>query len=257
MSLSPNVLWLSASPSLQCFDRPLLNFLFGQVDIVHWQYFQEKDEGSSLDMAVELLHEYLTLSCNSVHLVGHGISGVIGLLYARRYPEQVRSLTLLAVAAQPALTWHTHYYVQRHLSHCSRYQLLATQVKRLFGARSPYPAKDLVRALARDLEEAPCLHSLFKLVDLPKGGVLVPLMVCSSKDDPVVHSSTLNEWQNWTKPEDIFWECPSGHHFFHYYHPRQVGENMLQFWQKNSPILHPSRSLNFESEKSYFSQCKH
>jgi pimeloyl-ACP methyl ester carboxylesterase len=255
MSKLPNVLWLSGSPSLQCFDRPLLGFLAGHVDIMHWQYYQDKDEESSLDKAVELLDDYLKDFNHPVHLIGHGISGTIGLLYAQRYPEWVRSLTLLAVAAQPALTWHTHYYVQRHLTQCSRQQLLASQVRSLFGSRTPYPAKDLVRALAKDLEEAPCPHSLFKLIDLPKGGISAPLMVCGSQTDPVIHAPALHEWHYWLKPEDKLWECSAGYHFFHYYHPRQVGEKILQFWQENFPGPQTLLLTELESQQADLAQC--
>jgi pimeloyl-ACP methyl ester carboxylesterase len=227
----PDVLWLSGSPSLQCFDRPFLSVLATHANVMQWQYCQVQDEGSSLSNAVFLLHNYLKQVDQPRHLIGHGISGVIGLMYARLYPRMVRSLTLLAVPEQPAMTWQTHYYVQRHLMACSRYQVLAFMVRSLFGTELPYLVKDLVRALDRDLAEAPCPHSLFQVVDLPKGGILAPLMVCGSQTDPVVHSPALLEWKKWLKPTDRLWECPTGRHFFHYFQPHQVAEQVLQFWQ--------------------------
>jgi pimeloyl-ACP methyl ester carboxylesterase len=233
MTHSPQRIWLNGSPSLQFLDRPLLNCLAKQGDIMQWQYHQEKDEGSSLDKATRLLHDYLRLQEYPVHLIGHGISGVIGLQYARRYRDKVRSLTLLGVAAQPAMTWQTHYYVQRHLMPCSRQQILAAMVRSLFGACSPYPVRSLVRALDRDLTEAPCPHSLLSLKDLPKGGIAAPLLICGSQTDPVVHPPALQEWQNWMKPQDRLWECTNGHHFFHYFEPQLVADQILRFW--NSP----------------------
>jgi pimeloyl-ACP methyl ester carboxylesterase len=231
MTQRPDVLWLSGSPSLQCFDRPLLSILASQANVMQWQYCQGPDEGSSLSNAVQLLHDYLEQANQPIHLIGHGISGVMGLLYARLYPDRVRSLTLLSVAEQPAMTWQTHYYVQRHLMSCSRQQVLAFMVRNLFGAELPYDIKALVRALDRDLAEAPCLHSLFQVVDLPKGGILAPLMVCGSQTDTVVHPPALLEWRHWLKPTDRLWECPTGRHFFHYAHPYQVAEQVLKFWQ--------------------------
>lgn len=231
MTQQPEVLWLSGSPSLQCFDRPLLSVLASQSNVVQWQYCQGQDEASSLSNAVHLLHNYLEQINQPMHLIGHGISGVIGLLYARLYPAKVRSLTLLAVAEQPAMTWQTHYYVQRHLMSCSREQVLAFMVRSLFGAETPYPAKDLVCALDRDLAEAPCLHSLFRVADLPKGGILSPLMVCGSQTDSVVHPPALLEWKNWLKPADRLWECSTGRHFFHYIQPHQVAEQVFEFWR--------------------------
>jgi pimeloyl-ACP methyl ester carboxylesterase len=234
MTQRPEVLWLNGSPSLQCFDRPLLSQLAMQAKVTQWQYCQGLDEGSSLQNAVQLLHDYLEQTDRRpIHLMGHGIGGVIGLLYARCHPENVRSLTLLSVAEQPAMTWQTHYYVQRHLMSCSRHLVLAFMVRSLFGSQPPYDVKNLVRALDRDLAEAPCLHSLFSIVDLPKGGISAPLMVCGSQTDSVVHSPALLEWRNWMQPTDRLWECPAGRHFFHYFHPKQVAEHVLRFWQSD------------------------
>jgi pimeloyl-ACP methyl ester carboxylesterase len=231
MTKPPEVLWLNGSPSLQCFDRPFLSALAMEAKVRQWQYCQGLDEGSSLQNAVQLLHAFLEQVNRPIHLMGHGVGGAIGLLYARDYPEKVRSLVLLGVAEQPAMTWQTHYYVQRHLMPRSRHQVLAFMVRSLFGSEPPYDVKHLVRALERDLAEAPCLHSLFRIADLPKGGIFAPLMVCGSRTDSVVHPPALLEWRNWMKPTDRLWECPTGRHFFHYFHPQQVAEQVQQFWQ--------------------------
>jgi len=62
-----------------------------------------QDEASSLDVAVLLLHDYLK-SCNRPDLVGHSTGGCWGY-YARRYPETVKSLTLLGVGTYSAVDW--------------------------------------------------------------------------------------------------------------------------------------------------------
>jgi pimeloyl-ACP methyl ester carboxylesterase len=119
-SKSPNVIWLNTSPSLRWVDQPLLRHLVRCRPILRWEYTQSQDEASSLDTAVDLLHKYVlsrpaeTEDTTRVHLAGHGISGVVGLLYARRFPKYVRSLTLLSVAAQPAATWHTSLQPQSY-----------------------------------------------------------------------------------------------------------------------------------------------
>jgi len=231
MSGSPEYLWLSVSPSLKCFDRPLLQFLAQQVPIARWEYQQTLDEGSHWLKAVNLLHNYVKSLGRPVHVLGHGMAGVVGLLYARHYPERVRSLTLLAVAPQPANTWHAHYYVQRHLLPCDRHQVLAQTVQRLFGQSLPYPAKDLVAALNHDLAYTPHPHSLLELNTLPQGGIPSPLLVCGSSTDPIVTPPILQDWWPRVKPQDYLWECPDGRHFFHYFHPDLVGTTILEFWQ--------------------------
>lgn len=250
MSDSFDVLWLSASSVLQRFDRPLVQYLSRHLRIAHWEYQQSQDEGSSIDQAVELLYEFLEDCDRSVHLAGHGMGGAVALSFARRYPQKVRSLTLLAVASQPANTWHAHYYFQRQLFSISREQILASSARSLFGNQPPQTAKKLVAALDKDLEQSPTPHSLFKLVYLPKGGVYMPMMICGSKTDPIVNSHALHDWTNWLKPEDKLWECPQGYHFFHYFYPQEVGEQILSFWERQDLHLVEASALSFSTAKS-------
>ncbi|MBH8553276.1 alpha/beta fold hydrolase [Nostocaceae cyanobacterium CENA357] len=247
MSDACDVIWISSSRVLQRFDRPLLQYISRYMNVTQWEYRQDKDEGSSIDEAVALLNEFLVQSSHPVHLAGHGAGGAIALSYARCYPEKVRSLTLLAVASQPANTWHVHYYLQRQLFTISREQVLASSVRHLFGEQPRHTTKKLISVLDRDLEQSPLLHSLFKLVDLPKGGVSMPMLVCGSKNDSIVHPPALQEWLNLFKPEDNLWECPKGHHFFHYFYPQKVGETMLDFWQPYQ--LQPMLTSQLNSHK--------
>lgn len=227
-----DVLWLNTSPVLKRFDQPLLIYLSKYMKIGQWEYHQTIDEASSIDKAVDLLYDFLEEYDRPVHLAGHGVSGAIALILARRYPKRVRSLTLLAVASQPANTWHAHYYFQRQLFSISREQVLANSVRSLFGNQPPHTAKKLVATLDKDLEQSPSQHSLFKLINLPEGGVLMPMMVCGSKTDTVVNSTVLHNWLNFLKPQDFLWECPKGYHFFHYFYPQEVGEQIVSFWQR-------------------------
>ena len=237
MNLSPDAIWVSASDGIRAFDRPVVEYLSQNLTIAQWQYKQTLDEASSSSGAVERLHHYLTTLEHPVHLVGHGMSGVIALLYAREYPERVKSLSLLSVAAQPAVTWHTHYYVQRQLLPCSREQLLAQTVRTLFGARLPLQIQAFVKALDRDLETSPTFHSLYQLAKLPKGGTSMPLLVCAADNDAIVDWQCHAQWSHWLKPGDRLWRCPQGRHFFHFFYPEQVGNQLCQFWQSVSTSL--------------------
>jgi pimeloyl-ACP methyl ester carboxylesterase len=90
----PNAVWLSTSSSLQCLAQPLLNCLT-QVGVRLWQYEQQQDGECSLEAARLALHDYLNPLCQPIHLIGHSIGGLLGLLYTQQYPETVKSLTLL------------------------------------------------------------------------------------------------------------------------------------------------------------------
>lgn len=97
MNNLPDVLWLNANPGFQRFDRPLTRYLSHQITIGQWQYCQTPDEPSCLEIALTLLHDYLKSRSRPLHLIGHSTGGLLGLLYARKHPERVKSLTLLAV----------------------------------------------------------------------------------------------------------------------------------------------------------------
>ncbi|MFQ4145250.1 alpha/beta hydrolase [Chlorogloeopsis sp. ULAP02] len=237
MSQQPDVIWLNTSSSLLCFAQPLLCELSHHVSIARWEYTQTQDEASSLDVAIQLLHNYLQSSNQPVHLIGHSTGGLLGLLYTRRYPEQVKSLTLLAVGADAATDWQAHYY--SHCPYLSRQKILNTMVYNLFGYQNEQTIQRLERLLEQDLDCSLSPHSLFKRLSVPPSPVAVPLMVCGSRDDIIVEPDALQGWQPFLMEGDRLWECQKGRHFFHFFHPKLVAEQILDFWQS----LHRSDSV--------------
>lgn len=245
MQKKPDVLWLSVSPYLKCFDQRLLSQLIRQCKIHRWQYCQTVDEPCSVDAIVEALHDYLgqraakAEAANAkVHLIGHGVSGIVGLLYARRYPQYVASLSLLSVSALPAVNWQAHYYALRSLLPCSRDVILGQMTRLLFGQQPPRFAKALAQLLSKDLDSNLTLHSLAHRSHIPAGGVEVPLLVCNGEIDDMVVSQQQADWSQWLKAddgevsriEDRIWHCPDGRHFFHFYHAKSVAKVILGYW---------------------------
>ncbi len=247
----PDVLWLNVSPSFQRFDRPLLRYLSQYVLMAQWEYLQNPDEPSSMDAPVRLLHNYLKTYEQPIDLIGHSTGGLLGLLYARQYPERVRSLTLLSVGIHPAVNWQAHYYVQLHLLRCSRQMILTQMAYKLFGYHDRSIIKGLVKILEQDLDSSPSPHSLFQRVSVPVGGVSVPLMICGSRDDSVVDPNQLQGWLSWLKDGDRLWECLEGGHFFHHLYPESVGTQILDFWQSlgSESIMHSPFSTNIPHDK--------
>ena len=198
---------------------------------------QTPDEPCLLDIAVTLLHDYLKSINRPIHLIGHSTSGLVGLIYARKYPERVKSLTLLSVGVYPTVDWQAHYYVHRHLLPCSRETILRNMVKSLFGEQGRKVTQNLVKILERDLDLSPSPHSLLKRQSMVPREVSVPLMICGSCDDTIIDPNLIQGWQPFLKSEDRIWECPEGGYFFHHFSPLNVAQPLLEFWQENSFVL--------------------
>ena len=232
-----DALWLAVSPSFKCFDRPLLRCLSNSAAIAQWEYGLDLDEACSFEAALMMLHDYLKQRDRPIDLIGHSTSGLLGLLYAQRHPERVRSLTLLSVGFHPAQTWQSHYYAQRQILPCSRQQILTHFVHGLFGYQERSMIGTLVKVLEMDLDCALSPHSLLRQISLPPIEVDVPLLVCGSVDDIVIEPSQFQRWQQHfqqTKSRSRVWLCPGGRHFFQYTYPQQLSGEILKFWQSTA-----------------------
>lgn len=240
MTSSIDAVWTTTSSYLKRFDEPLLKQLRQQVTIAQWQYQQTEDEPSSLDSAVNLLHQFMQEGDRPLHLIGHGTGGLVSLLYARQCPQKVRSLTLLGVGAWASLDWIAHYYFHLQFVPCRRHHVLAQLVPDLFGAQNSTVTCYLARLLEKEMGVSPSPHSLFQRYNLPPAQVSVPLLICGSENDPVVDSQALQAWDRWLKGGDRIWQCQDGHHFFHCFYPQLVAAQVLDFWQNESLSSFPT-----------------
>lgn len=239
-----DALWLSVSPKLRRFDQRLLVQLTRQTPMKHWEYHQTADEPCSLTTATVLLHDFLKHRDRPIHLIGHGISGVVGLYYAQQHPERVKSLTLLSVGANPAVSWHAHYYALRQLLPCSRAMILAQMTRLLFGPQTLPLTSAFVELLQQDLDESLTLHSLAGHTNsLAVQAIEPPLLVCHGGLDVVLDPNMQIQWQLLFKPCDRRWTCAEGRHFFHYEYPQQVAAVIHDYWQSLSPPMPKSASL--------------
>ena len=136
-STTPDALWVNVSTGFQCLDRKFLGQLARFSEVSHWAYSQTADEPCSLEIAMTMLHDYIKQCDRPLHLMGHSTGGLLALLYTRRFPHRVKSLTLLGVGVNPAVDWQAHYYAQLEFLHCKRSLVLAQIAYALFGNRPP------------------------------------------------------------------------------------------------------------------------
>lgn len=229
MFKNPDVLWLSTNPYLMRFNLPIIKCLSHHFAIGHWEYEQKPDEGCSLDIAIALLDDYLTMIKKPVHLIGHSTGGLLGLLYARQHPEKVRSLTLLGVGVNPEIDWISSYYDLRTNLPCSREIVLGSMAKLLFSYQNHYYQRAFVQILSKAVSFSLSPHSLYQKKEILKGGITQPLMVCGSVQDAIVTSSQIQQWQPYLKKEDSISKLSEGGHFFHYHSPQTVGKEISKF----------------------------
>ncbi len=230
-SSQPQVVGICTSQSLRRFDLPLLRSLSRQYAIAQWEYCQNPDEPIDLNLAIAALHEYLQTQ-GAVHLVGHGIAGLVSWLYARQYPEQVRSLTLLSVGVNLATSWHSHYYEQRQLLSCSRETMLMRNAFYLFGYRDKEMLHWLANLLQQDLDNSLIPHSLYAPTYIAPTTISVPMLVCGASDDYVIGGgeNAYHKWKSHLKESDRLWLSEQGKHFFHYFQWQPLSKQIRSFW---------------------------
>lgn len=246
MFKNPDVLWLNSNPYLLRFNLPVMKCLSNHVKIGQWEYKIHQDESTSINQAIELLDDYLNLIKKPVHLIGHSTCGLLGLYYAQKYPEKVKSLTVLGVGANAGWDWVSYYYIMRSNLQCSHEIILAKVVKNLFGYHNQYYQKAFIQLLEKALLYSLSPHSLYQRFNLPVTQIHSPLMICGSKNDKVVSWNEIEKWQPYLKEEDYLWQCPQGEHFFHYFEPKLLSEEIVNFWHLLSKKETPMKSYSLQ-----------
>ncbi len=229
IQLSNLVVWVNVSPSLKSLDSPLLKLLSEALPVVRWEYFQTWDEGSSLESAVELLASFLQQQSKPVHLGGHGISGVVAMMTANRYPHLVKTLILLGTSPQPGMTWHAYYYHQRAIFPLAQSRILTQLAQSLFGPSVGCSVKTCVHLLGQDLTASPSPHSIFHLAKIDPVEITVPLLVCGGGRDVIMTPPDQEKWKKKLKSSDRLCIVPNGYHFFHAAYPDRIASEILDF----------------------------
>ncbi|NJK34510.1 MAG: alpha/beta hydrolase [Oscillatoriales cyanobacterium SM2_2_1] len=231
----PNAVFLTAHPSGDRLDLPLIRYLCRDYGISQWSYFHaSEDSECSIDEAMTYLSEYLETLAKPVHLIGHGTGGMLAAVYAQQRPDRVRSLTLLSVATNMAHSWIGLYYQHFWRRPCCRAAAMMQIAEALCDSGDREGTRRFAALLHRDLRLGFSVHSPMGLASYPAAQVTVPLLVCGSADDVVVPPHALRQWERLFKKGDRLHLVSRGRHFFHFQSPTEVGEVIQDFWRKLS-----------------------
>ena len=230
--LHDKVLWIDLQPTLHCLNKRVSQLLSRSFAVQRWSFQHDLDESCSVDTVHELLKHTLVASSAPIHLIGHGISGTIACLFAEKYPELVKSLTLLSVDTVSANHWSSHYLDLRSQLPASRKAILNHLSFLLFSNHNSLAFEALPCLLAK------CLDTEFIQGSIANQQTInnlfapnVPTFVLNGESDFVVDVHSRDRWSETLKSGDRYVSMKQGRHFFHFDHSQQVSQLITAFIQ--------------------------
>ena len=226
------VLWIDLQPTLHCLNKRVSQLLSRSFAVQRWSFQHDLDESCSVDTVHELLNQTLLASSESMHLIGHGISGTIACLFAEKYPELVKSLTLLSVDTVSANHWSSHYLDMRSQFPASRKAILSHLSSLLFSNHDSRAFEALPCLLAKCLDTefiqgSIVNHQTIDNLHVPK----VPTFILNGENDFVVDSNSRQRWSEALKSGDRHVTIKRGRHFFHFDNSQQVAQLITAFME--------------------------
>ena len=227
------VLWIDLQPTLHCLNKRVAQLLSRSFAVQRWSFQHDLDESCSVATVHDLLRQTLVASPEPVHLVGHGVSGTIACLFAEKYPDLVKSLTLLSVDTLSANHWSSHYLDLRSQLPSSRQAILSHLSSLLFSNHNPRAAEVFPCLLAKCLDTEFVQGSIFNQQHISnlKAPEKVPTFVLNGEYDFVVDANSLDRWAKTLKSGDRFVCMKKGRHFFQFDQSQQVAQLITAFIQ--------------------------
>ena len=226
------VLWIDLQPTLYCLNKRVAQLLSRTFVVQRWSFQHDLDESCSVSTVHDLLRQTLEASSEPFHLVGHGISGTVACLFAEKYPELVKSLTMMSVDTLSTNHWSSHYLEMRSKLPSSRQALLTHLSSLLFSSSNSRAAEVLPCLLAK------CLDTEFiqgSIVDHQQTSDLnvppIPTLVLNGEYDFVVDSKSVNRWSTALKSGDRYVCMSEGRHFFQFDQSQRVADLITAFIQ--------------------------
>lgn len=224
------ILWIDLQPTLHCLNKRVAQLLSQTAHVRRWSFQHDLDESCSIETIHQLLYETLEASLEPVHLIGHGISGTISCLFAEKYPDLVKSLTLLSVDTLSSNHWSSHYLQMRSRLPCARKSILIHLSSMLFPQISPQASHAFPSLLVKCLDSEFIQGSILGHAPLDNLCVSgVPTLVLNGSDDFVVDSNSEIRWSQILKPGDRYHSVHHGRHFFQFDQASKTAQAITDF----------------------------
>ena len=243
----PEVLWVDLQPTLYCLNKRVSQRLSRDIGVKRWSFQLDPDEFCMESTVHSMLKTTLESMAEPIHLIGHGLSGIISCEFAHNHPELVESVTLLSVDTLSINQWSSHYLGMRRQLACSREQILKHLSTLLFEVKSSQVKAAFPRLLQACLDNELIQGSI---VNLDHPGSLsspqVPTLVINGHDDFVVDRMAQQRWEEQLKPGDCYHSLQGGRHFFQFSHAELTAtliRSFLDMVPGSSAMesLHPSQ----------------
>ena len=224
------ILWIDIQPSLYCLFKRTAQALSQQYGVKRWSFEHDPDESCDIEIIHGLLKQTVENSPEGVNLVGHGLSGTIAYLYAKKYPKNVCSVSLLSVDVKSCNQWTSHYQTMRNQLPCSRYHILGHLSKLLVETHAEHVQVIISRLLAKCLDNDFVNGSIIKNAEMENlNKINVPILVVNGGQDFVIDHLSQKRWQQNFKPGDCYQTIDSGRHFFPFSHWQQTAKMIESF----------------------------
>ena len=224
------IIWVDLQPSLYCLFKRTAQALSQQYGVKRWSFEHDPDESCDVDIIHALLKQTVENSSEPVHLVGHGISGSVAYLYAKKYPKNVSSVSLLSVDAQSSNQWTSHYQAMRSQLPCSRFHILSHLSRLLIDTHADHVQIIIARLLAKCLDNDFVNGSIVGHTQIENlDQIKIPILVINGSKDFVIDQCSYKRWQQHLKPGDCYQRINSGRHFFPFTEWNQTAKMIESF----------------------------
>ena len=250
------ILWVDLQPSLYCLNKRVAQYLSRKRQVKRWSFQHDLDESCNEETVYDLLCETLQNDDNKYHIIGHGLSGTLACKFAQKYPQKLKSLTLLSVDTHTSNHWSSHYLKIRSQLPCSRTQVLSHLSSLLFHQSNARAAAAFPCLLAKCLDSEYIQGSVISQYTRDELIIpSIPVLIINGQHDFVVDENSRHRWVKKLKPGDCYQSINKGRHFFQFSHSQSTVQRINAFLdmvpdQVTTSDIYPAKFTTMPSSQS-------